>query len=370
MRIALVHDHLLANGGAERVLEVLLKLYPDADVYTAFASNKNIENIKSKTSGRFFVSPYNIIPFSHRLADWYKPLILFYWESLDLTSYDLVISSSHSFSSKSVITQPKTLHIAYVYTPPRYLYTEYNETQIINKHPFKLLLSPIMTWLRLQDFLGAQRPDVLIAISQIVQARIKKYYRRDSLVIYPPIKIPGNIPKLGRKEYFLIVSRLVKQKGIDLAIEACNKLKLPLVVIGEGSEEKRLKSIAGPTITFKGFIPDNKMSEIYSRAKALLYCSREEDFGLTPVEAMAHGMPVIAYNSGGVRETVIHKVTGIIFKDYTIKAISSAIQKFKSLRFSETLLVQHAKMYSEKLFMHKLNQLIVQQGTHIKIISS
>lgn len=364
MKVAIIHDHFLYPGGAERVLLTLLTMFPNADVYTAFATKETIELLKKQTSGRVSVSPLNFIQFFNKIVDWLKLAVFFYWESLDLTSYDLVVSSSHSFSPKSVITQPHTRHISYIHTPPRYLYTEFNETQVIRKPPLNILLSPLMTWLRMEDYLGAQRPDVLIANSKTVQARIKKYYRRGSTVIYPPVTIPKTLPKQTKKEYFLVVSRLAKQKGIDQTISACNEIKLPLVIVGEGTEEKYLKSIAGPTISFRGFVPDEQISEIYAKAKALLYFSLDEDFGLVPVESMAQGVPVIAYNSGGVRETVLHEITGVIFNEYSIKALTIAIQKFETLRFSETLLVQHAKKYSEKHFMKKLSQYITQRNTN------
>lgn len=364
MRTAIAHDHFLYFGGAERVLLVLLKLFPGADVYLAFATKKNIEQLKLLTTGKVFTSPLNALPFAHALAEWFKPLVFFYWESLDLSKYDVVISSSHSFSSKSVITQPHTLHISYIYTPPRYLYTEFNETQIINKLPLKILLSPFITWLRMADYLGAQRPDVLITSSKIVQKRIRKYYRRDSTVFYPPVTIPDKLNATQKKEYFLIISRLVKQKGVDLAIRACNKLKVPLVIVGEGREEKHLRSISGPTISFKGFIPDENVANVYSKTKALIYCSREEDFGLTPVEAMSHGVPVIAFRSGGVEETVVDGVTGILFRSWSPESLAHALRQFPNQRFSVDRIRKQSAKFSAERFSNELFSLLEKYNLH------
>jgi len=353
MKVAIIHDVFIEFGGAERVLLALLKIYPDADVYTPLLSEKWLPLLKTKTRGRIISSDFNTIPFVHSASILLKPLLYLYWEQLDLSKYDLVISSSHSFSSKSVITGPKTLHVSYIHTPPRYLYTEYNETRVL-KHPvLKILLSPLMSWLRIRDFVGAQRPDVLIANSKTVQARIKKYYRRDSVVIYPPVHIPKKI-KTGKKEYYLCVSRLSKQKGIDLAVKTCTRHHLPLWVIGTGSQEEYLKSIAGPTVHFKGWIPDDKMSDVYAHTKALLYCSIDEDFGMVPVEAMAHGVPVIGYKSGATDETVIDNTTGILFNTYSVRSLANAISRFEKSKIIPSACIKRARLFSESKFSQKL----------------
>lgn len=358
-KVAIIHDHVMYFSGAERILFTLLKMYPRADIYTSLITRECRELLQQATCGKIVVSGYNAFPFAHRLNNWFKPWIIWYWEQLDLSVYDLVISVSHSFSSKSVITSPRTLHVAYVLTPPRYLYTEYNETQIINNRLIHWLLSPFLSWLRVNDFVGAQRPDLLIAISRTVQARIKKYYRRDSLVIYPPVTLlPPRLKNDRPKTYFVCISRLAKPKGIELAIRACNRLKTPLVVVGEGAQARYLKSIAGPTIAFRGHVSDEQIAEIYVGAKALIYPSIEEDFGLVPVEAMGHGVPVIGYNSGGTSETVENGKTGILFDEYSTPALIRAIQAFHKIHFAQDVCRQQAARFSKQAFITNMQQAV------------
>lgn len=358
-RVAIVHDALLYKGGAERVLWVLLRKFPSADVYTSFFAPSLRDEVQHLTGGRVFVSPFDRLPLARRFADWFKLPLFYYWESLDLSSYDLIISSSHSFSAKSIMAPAGTVHISYVHTSPRYLYDEYNETRWIRNPVVQTLLRPVFSWMRRKDYAAAQRPNILTANSKTVQQRIKRYYDRDSVVIYPPIRTPPKAVLNDRKPtYFLCVSRLVKQKGIDLAVRTCATLNLPLVVVGVGPQEKYLRSISGPTVKFLGFISDDKMANVYCKARALLYCARDEDFGMVPAEAMAHGVPVIAYNSGGVRETVIDRKTGVLFDDHTVESFIGAVKSFESLRFSKKFLLAHARQFSEERFMREFRRTV------------
>lgn len=357
-KIAIVHDHFLYSGGAERVLITLLKMYPESDVYLAFLGPKYLDMLRKLTKGNIFTSPFDHLPFARELADWFKPVLYFYWENLNLKSYDLVISSSHSFSSKAVKTEQETIHVSYIHTPPRFLYEEHSETRVIKKFPLKYLLAPLFLWMKKKDYLAAQRPDVLATISKTVQTRIKKYYHRESEIIYPPVDLPKKISTTARKRYFLCVSRLVKQKGIDLAIRACGLLHEKLIIVGVGREDGPLRALAGPTVEFKGFVEDNKMPKIYAGAKALIYCSRDEDFGLVPVEAMAYGIPVVAYASGGVLETVIDGKTGVLFHDYTVKSLLESVKKLEKLKFSPYFLRKHARFFSEKRFIKQFKNLV------------
>lgn len=349
MRIAIVHDIFVDFGGAERVLLALLDLYPSADVFIPLLTSSNKKILRQHTRGRI-VSPWFSSVSHLRWAQLViKSFIFFYWKSLDLTQYDLVISSSHSFSSHSVSVGRHTLHVSYIHTPPRYLYGQFNETQIINRPFFRAIFSPLMAALRKQDINGASRPKVLIANSRTVQKRIKKYYHRGSIVVYPPVTTP--VKNMKREpRYFLCMSRLVKQKGIDLAIRACNSLNERLVVVGKGPEEPYLRSIAGPTIKFVGFVPDGKISGVFAGAKALLYPSIDEDFGIVPVEAMAHGVPVIGHNSGGTAETVVEGKTGFLFDDWTVESLTQAMHTFSTTRFHPPDLIRHAKKFSRRTF--------------------
>lgn len=358
-KVAVVHDTFLHLGGAERVLLSLLKLFPDADLYVSLVSKKFVNTInKDRNNNKIQVSVYNHLAVSEKYASLLKPFIFWYWEHLDLSDYDLVISSSHSFSSKSVITKPKTLHISYVHTPPKYLYGEYNEMQFINRGAIKLLLYPLMSYLKSLDYRGAQRPDVIIANSKTVQKRIKRYYGRKSIIIYPPVNIPKLVKPKKNKEYYLFFSRLVKQKGAELAIKAFNALGKTLVIVGEGPEEARLKRVAEDNISFRGLIPDKHMRRIYSAAKALIYCSIDEDFGMVPVEAMAFGVPVIAYNSGGVSGTVVEGKTGLMFDNYSTDGLQRAVIKFERMEFSLRELKKHARKFSEEQFNKKFLKLV------------
>lgn len=356
-RVAVVHDAVLYLGGAERVLLTLLSMYPNADVYSAFATQNNIALLKKYTTGKIVTSPFDNLPLAHRFADWFKPPLYLWWESLDLSSYDLIISSSHSFSAKSIIVPTNVVHISYIHTPPRYLYDEYNETRWMKNPLIQLLLKPFLSWMRRKDYSAVQRPNVLIANSKTVQKRIKKYYGRDSAIVYPPVVIAKRL-LTGRQRYYLCVSRLVKQKGIDLAIQVCNKLREPLVIVGKGQEEAKLRASAGSTIEFRGWVPEEKMAQVYAGAKALIFPAIEEDFGMVPIEAMAHGVPVIGYNSGGLKETVIDGKTGVMFNNHTIESLVGAIKRFDGLRFSQQYLIDYAQQFSEKRFAQEFTNIV------------
>lgn len=350
MKVAIVHDSFIHFGGAERVLISFIRMFPHADIYTSLITDENKSLLSGLTSGETFLSPYDHFPLSHWFPEWYKPLIAQHWEHLDLSRYDLVISSSHSFSSKSVKTTGKTTHISYIHTPPRYLYNEYNESRYLRWPVANVLFSLFLSWMRQKDYEAAQRPDILIANSQTVQKRIQTYYDRNSTVIYPPVGIPKSIPQKKKKDYFLCVSRLVKQKGVHLAVQACNQLKKQLCIVGVGPEEKYLRSLSGPTIRFFGWVPDEAMSDIYAGARALLYPAIDEDFGITPVEAMAHGIPVIAHRSGGVTESVVHGKTGWLFDEWSIEGAVEAIQQFEMHTFSDAVCRRHAQRFSKERF--------------------
>ncbi len=325
--IAIVHDSYLHIGGAEKVLSQFIAAYPKADIYIPLLKNKFYDEIK--TEGKIFTSIFSKFPFVEKYSSLLKPIIILYWETLNLKKYDLIISSSHSFSSKSVNKRKNARHVSYIHTPPKYLYGEFNEMNWIKKFPFSLLFSPILFLLRKHDFYSAQKPDLLIANSKNVQNRIKKYYRRDSIVIYPP---HNNAPTHFKKqtgEYYLFFSRLERQKGAELVIKTCTQYKLPLVVIGTGSQEKYLKKIAGKTIIFKGFIKEKEKQTIFAHALALLCAAIDEDYGLVIPEVLSYGIPVIAYNSGAVSEILTNQRNCIIFPEYSISSLYTALLSHK-----------------------------------------
>lgn len=363
MKTAIIHDVFVEFGGAERTLLALLEMYPSADVYCPLVAKRNAKMIKEKTIGNVYSFFLNRFSFSYRIASFFKPLIYLYWEQLDLSAYDLVISSSHSFSSKSVITGPRTRHVAYIYTPPRYLYTEYNEHEFLRREPWRTLVGPIFSWLRSLDYVGAQRPDILIAISKNIQDRIRKYYRRESVVVYPPVRISINPIKNWRNgEYYICVSRLAKQKGIKLIIDTCNRYSLPLLVVGVGEQMKSLKRLAGPTVRFLGHVSDAEMHTVYNRARALLYCSLDEDFGIVPVEANAHGLPVVAYASGGVLETIVSGKSGVFFDKYTPAGLFESIERLNNSDITSNECHRIATNFSQEHFTRAFKHALAQKS--------
>lgn len=358
MKIALVHDYLREYGGAERVIEVFHELWPDAPLYTSFvdfhALGDHADIFKSWDIRTSWVQ-HN--PFVKRFHSPLRFLAPFIWNSFDLSEYDVVLSSSGWFICRGValtsnIQNPKSLHICYIHHPPRNLYG-YDTGSLVQKYwPVKIYAQVINFFLRHYDFETAQKVDYFIANSKETARRVEKFYRRESTVIYPPVVVENSKSKIqNSKSYYLSVGRLTYSKRIDIAIHACNALKLPLVVVGTGREEAYLRSIAGPTIIFKGAVSDETLLECYQQAKALIFCARDEDFGIVPVEAMGHGIPVIALEEGGVKETVIDKKTGLFFKEPTIESLIHAINTFERMTNDwGTACKKQAKKFSIDIF--------------------
>lgn len=356
MKVALVHDTLLEFGGAERTLVSLLKLFPEADLYTSLASPGLRQKFSQLTTGSFKTSCLSRLPAKKKYASWLKPLIFCYWRSLNLSEYDLVISSSHSFNSKAVKTG-KTPHLSIIYTPPRYLYDQFNENGLISRSPLSFLFQPFLWLMRKADYKISQEIEQLVAISSQVKNRINQYYQRSAVIIHPPLRAVPQLPKQAG-EYYVCLSRLVKQKGLDLAIKTCNQLEEQLVVIGQGPQERYLKKIAGPTVKFFGYLEDEQVAIIFQKAKALIYPSIEEDFGLVPLEAMAHGVPVVAYKSGATPEYIQPEKTGIFFNNHSIESLAEAIEKFEKQTWSDQECRQFSQKFSEKNFHRQLTKLI------------
>ncbi|MFA5932557.1 MAG: glycosyltransferase [Microgenomates group bacterium] len=371
LKVALVHDYLREYGGAERVLEALHEMFPEAPIYTSYLNlnglgphAQRIKNWNIKTSWM------QNLPFANKLISPLRVLAPAAFESFDLTEYDLVISSSSSYFANTVITSPEALHINYIHTPPRYLYgyaTSYN----YKKHWWTRIAGEIANhFLRLMDFEIAQRPDVLIANSKNIAARIKKFYRRDSEVIYPPIDVKRfkNIDLRFKKEreYYLSLGRLVRGKGTEIIVEACTKLDLPLKVVGSGPELERLKKLAGKNVEFLGLIKDEDIPEILAGAKATIVASEDEDFGIVPVESMAAGTPVIALRAGGFLETVVEgnpstssgRATGEFFEKATTESLMEVLKEFKPEKYESENCVTQAEKFSKEEFKKKISQLI------------
>lgn len=335
MKVALVHDQLQEFGGAERVLLALTEIFPEADVYTSFYNPKKLGKHAEKFKHlHIHTSWADKIPWLKNLYSPFRFIAPYIWEQFDLNAYDLVISSSGMYMSKGVITRPETLHICYIHHQPKHLYHYETAAQLQKILPIKIYASLVNHSLRMWDYVASTRPDYFIANSQETQKRVQKFYRRESVVIYPPVTVPNSKVlehEKSKSSYYLTTSRLARIKHIDLLVRAANTYGFNLKVIGTGREEEHLKSIAGKTVSILGSVSDEEFADIYSHARAFLFAGVDEEFGIAPVEAMGYGLPVIAYASGGLKETVIDNKNGYLFTHLEEEALYEKIRKLESL---------------------------------------
>ncbi|KXK09559.1 MAG: GDP-mannose-dependent alpha-mannosyltransferase [Microgenomates bacterium OLB23] len=365
MKIAIVHDHFLEFGGAERVAVAIKRVLPEAVVHTA-AYNKQLlaDRVSGSASWKIRSSWAMRIPFFHKLYSPLRFLAPWIWESFDFSGYDVVISSSGWFMSKGIVTQDGTQHISYIHHQPRYLYYYETAVEWQKYWPVRIYAYIINHFLRTWDFIGSQRPDILVANSEETRRRIQKFYRRDAVVIYPPVYIPEDVSiELRKPHYYVTLSRFARAKNIDLLILTANKLKIPLKIVGSGRDEAYLKSLAGPTVEFLGRLKDKEFVDLYRGAKAFLNAGIDEEFGIAPVEAMGHGVPVIAYASGGLTETVTDGKNGYLFTELTRDSLSKAINKFEKLTKKEhremsAAARKESQKYTSAVFKDKLLALI------------
>ena len=357
MKVALVHDYLNQMGGAERVVMAFHEIFPDAPIYTSIYDPQRVDPAFQKMDVR--TSFMQKIPMVTKHHQPFLPLYPFAMEQLDLRGYDLVLSSSSAFG-KGVLTRPETLHICYCHTPMRWCwnYDEYVEREHLGRVS-RSILPFLITGLRIWDQSTAMRVDDFIANSPVVAERIKKYYRRDAVVIPPPVEADRFLfdPATQPEDYFLILGRLVPYKRIDLAIEACNALQLPLVIIGGGRDLERLQRMAGPTIRFLGRLSDEEVLHYYAHCRAFLFPG-EEDFGIAPLEAQASGRPVIAYGAGGALASVIDGVTGLFFHEQTVESLISTLASFETSRFDPEVIRNHALEFDKPRFKRRIQQFI------------
>lgn len=366
MKVALIHDHLAQDGGAEKVLEVFSEMFKEAPIYTLLYDKKNVEN--RYPNRRVDASIIQRMPGGVRFYQWYLPFMPMAVEFFDLREYDLVISDTSSFA-KGVITTPHTKHICYCHTPTRYLWSDTH--QYINELPYnkflKKIASMILSKIRIWDRLAADRVDYFIANSKTVQERIKKYYKRDSELIYPPVEVDKFFISKEVGDYFLIGCRLAPYKRVDLAVECFKQLgpEYKLKVFGDGVDLKRLKKIAKncKNIEFLGRINDELKAELFSKCLAFIH-PQEEDFGISKVEAMASGRPVIAYKKGGALETIIDGETGMFFEHQTVESLKNCVQKFYTEnktdknRWNSQFIRNHAKKFSLDNFRGNIKRFI------------
>lgn len=381
MKVALVHDQLAEFGGAERVLISLKQIFPEAPVYTSFYHPSSLgihaEKFKNWDIRQSFAKN---IPFVNKLYSPLRFLAPKIWESFDFDKYDVVISSSGWYMSKGISVKKPTIHISYLHHPPRYLYGYETAFEWKKYWPVKIYAIIVNHFLRMWDFESSQKVDYFIANSVETQRRIKKFYRRESSVIYPPVKINPNykaqssnqIQSSNTKNYFITVSRLTKAKHIDLLIEAASKLKFNLKIVGTGRDAEYLRSIAGhnsapgsagSTVEFLGHVEDSELGDLHENAKAFLFASVDEEFGIAPVEAMGYGVPVIAYKSGGLVETVKDGANGFLFDLLTVESLAQSIKKLESLSDEKYLTMRKearkmAEKFSEERFKKEILEFV------------
>jgi glycosyltransferase involved in cell wall biosynthesis len=362
MKVAIVHDFLTYWGGAEQVLKSLCNLYPEAPVYTLLYDKKMKKYFpKTKIRTSFLNKLPNFIKKKRILLPFFAAAA----ESFDLGGYDLVISSSSSFG-KGIIVRPKTIHICYCHAPARFLWDWYHNYLKENKVGGlkKLFIVPLLHILRIWDISASERVDYFIANSQNTASKIKKFYRAESQVIYPPVDFerlnaPRSSIKAPEKDYYLIVSRLSPYKKIDNAISAFNKMNLPLLIIGEGSDRKRLEKMAGKNIKILGWVDENQLAEYYRNARALIFPG-EDDFGITIVEAMSLGKPVLAYKKGGALETIVQGCNGEFFESPVPEILADGIRRLNKNfeKYDAEKIKAYAKNYSRDNFEKKMKDFI------------
>jgi len=363
-RIALVHDYLVQNGGAEKVLECLCDIFPDAPIYTLVYSKKLMHGAFSgKDIRTSFLQKVPLAAVRHRIFPQFMPFAI---EQFDFSKYDLVISDSSSFA-KGIITGPETLHICYMHTPMRFAWDDCQKYTSDFYYPnfIKKAVPFFMNYIRVWDKISAERPDRIIANSSFIAKRIKKYYRRDcDGVIHPPIDTERFYVS-PKKNYFVASGRHMAYKRFDIVVEAFNRLGLNLKVIGRGPETKRLKKMAAKNIEFLGRVSDEELMKYFSGARALIF-PQEEDFGITAIEAMASGTPIIAYRGGDIPEHMGGGKAGLLFDRQAPEAIIEAVLSFKDADFDSNNIRQQALKFDKAIFKDKMREYIEKEYKRFK----
>lgn len=366
MKIALVHDYLREYGGAERVLEALHELYPDAPVFTSFVDEAALGIHWQRFQDWDIRQSWETkIPFYKKLFSPLRILSPQFFASFDLHEYDLILSSTNAYFAKAVTVPPGVPHLCYCHTPARSLYG-YTTRSDWKEHRLTRWAGTLINhYLRIVDVkIARSNVTQFIANSAETARRIKKFYHLDSVVVYPPIQIPPasalSKKPIADREYYLYVNRLALSKHPELAVAAATELKLPLKVVGAGPMLDQIKMQAGPTVEFLGAVDDETLHQLYAEARALIYPVEDEDFGMIPVEAMGYGVPVIAHLSGGPQETVIEEKTGLFFHELTLPALKEAILLSQKYEFSAHDIHKHAEKYGTTAFANKMRKIIAQ----------
>ncbi len=365
-RSAIVHEWLTIPGGSEKVVLALLDLLPEADIFTSVYDPAPWP--AQITERRVQASFLDRLPKARQAYPKLLPLMNAAFESFDLTAYDVVVSSSHS-CAKNVITPPHTLHVCYCHTPMRHAW----EPRFLAAEDLgpaaKLAAAALGGRLRRQDLAGAARPDVFVANSTHVAARIAKYYRRDATVIHPPVDVGRGLgtPR-APDDYYLVFGRLVPYKRADLAVAACARLGRRVKVVGDGRAAESVRAAAGPAAEFLGTVSDEELPGIMAGARALIFAG-EEDFGIVPVEAQAAGVPVIAYGTGGVRDSVVEGQTGVFFEEQTVESCAAGILAFEDLEdvLDEQAIRANAERFAPHRFAEAFAGLLAEHGARAEV---
>lgn len=365
MKITLVHDYLIDFGGAERVLLALHEMCPKAPIYVSILDKKGLgEHWDKFKDAEIKTSWFNYLPFSSKLISPLRFLLPLIWKSFDLSAYDLIIDSSSWAITRGFKKRQAQVEICYCHTPPRYLYGYDTSRRWESKWYRKLIdiyALVVNHFLRIYDFEQAQKVDYFIANSKNVARRIEKFYRRESAVIYPPVEISSFKGQSFKGNYYLAGGRLVAAKNFDLIIKACKNVGVPLKIFGSGILAGELKRLAGGGVEFLGKVNDKDLVKYYAGAKAFIVAQKDEDFGMTTVEAQAVGTPVIAYRGGGYLESVVDKKTGLFFNELTIESLANVIKNYddtyhRSLKAKDC--IKQAKKFSKERFKGEVKEFV------------
>ena len=359
-KVALVHEFFTQWGGAENVFASIAELFPDAPIYTAKLDKKCLQG---SIKDRNIIAPKSAMS-NGALMPIFTFLMAPVFEDMDFREYDLIISDGNTWN-KGILTKPDQLHITYLHTPPRFLYKYSTESKRRNKWYFKIPFSYVDNILRLWDYVAAQRPEYILVNSKEVQKRVKKFYGRDSMVVSPPTTLNISNDEPENKidgPYFMCVGRLASYKNFDLVIKALNKTGDKLVIVGTGADEKHLKSIANENIIFVGRVSDKEKHALLSKCQGLINPVRDEDWGIVPLEAHAHGKPVLAHNSGGHRETIIEGQNGMFFDKIDEESFIESFAKFKKNisdgKYNAEEIKKSVQRFSEERFKKEIYDFI------------
>lgn len=350
-RVAIVHDWLNQYGGAEEVLEELHALFPEAPIFVSMYDPERVPAAYREWDIR--TTPLQHAPKITSHHQVYLPFYPLAFANLRLTGYDLILSNSSGFCH-GIPDVPGALHFNYCLTPPRYVWNLDTYVQREQRAaPFQAALKPLVTWLRQWDRTAVRSVDEFAGISRTVVSRIRRCYGQPAALVYPPVDVAGFQRASEVDDYFLVVSRLIPYKRVDLAVRACTALNLPLVVVGDGRDRKSLEALAGPTVRFMGYVSAEQRRELLSRCRAFIFPG-EDDFGIAPVQALASGRPVIAFRAGGALDTVVPGITGEYFTEPTVDSLSEVLAAFQADRYDPEVNVRQAERFDRPRFRRRL----------------